>query len=420
MGKIQLKILLLLVGLTGAWVKSAAGPYWVPTGAPITNWNAVACSSNGNTIVAASLSQWTNGTIPGPGPLFVSKDCGANWSATTAPITNWAAVTCSADGTRMAAAAGFYFHDFVLFSGSGPIFASSDSGLTWRQTSAPIASWMALASSADGTRLAGGLGNPVNGSTVWTSTNSGASWTPSPTPFGGCTSVAMSADGTKLAVAVDQANIYTSSDFGVTWNSSNPGSGWWSGIACSADGRKLAVAPGYNGSYSSIYVSSDFGTTWTPSHSPLAVSLFITASGDGTKMATIYGGHLFLSTDGGTNWNDSVNPLAYWGSIACSADGTKLFAVPNDNGSIYTCQVAPRLDFACSGSNVELSWPAYQTGLGLIPPSDPATNFVVQYSFDAAGTNWTSLTLLPTVTNLTDRLIVPRSPSNIFYRLKGS
>ena len=55
---------------------------------------------------------------------------------------NWIAITMSADGTKLAAAA----------QGS-TLFVSSDSGVTWEATQS-IRSWAGIASSSDGTKLA--------------------------------------------------------------------------------------------------------------------------------------------------------------------------------------------------------------------------------------------------------------------------
>ena len=81
-------------------------------------------------------------------------------------------------------------------------------------------------------------------------------WAPTSLPTNQWAAVASSADGTKLAVAGSVAGIYTSTNAGTTWMSNNAtGGGEWESIASSADGTKL-VAAGSGG----IYTNS--GTTW--------------------------------------------------------------------------------------------------------------------------------------------------------------
>ena len=125
------------------------------------------------------------------GVLLVDDTTSAqSWVATSAPVTNWTVVACSADGIKLVA---------VVSDNSGNddphgrIYTSADSGVTWTATSAPLDSWTSVASSADGTRLiAGSYGKPI-----YTSVDSGATWIESDSP-GAFRSVACSSDGTKL------------------------------------------------------------------------------------------------------------------------------------------------------------------------------------------------------------------------------
>src|SRR5438105_12366435 len=65
-----------------------------------------------------------------------------SWTQTSAPIKSWSAVASSADGAKLVAAVS-----------SGTIFVSPDSGATWTPTGAPVMSWASVASSADGSEL---------------------------------------------------------------------------------------------------------------------------------------------------------------------------------------------------------------------------------------------------------------------------
>ena len=56
----------------------------------------------------------------------------------------------------------------------GGIYTSTDYGVHWTATSAPIGPWYGVASSSDGTKLLAG----VAGGLVYTSVDSGATWVP--------------------------------------------------------------------------------------------------------------------------------------------------------------------------------------------------------------------------------------------------
>ena len=107
--------------------------------------------------------------------------------------------------------------------------------------------------------------------------------------------------------------------------------------------------------------------------------------------------------------------------MACSADGNKLVAVifdPGDgSGAIYTLQLPlppppplplPVLRITSPAVGVVVSW---------LIPSSP---FMLQQSSDLDHTNWTDVTMPPTLnfTNLHHELGVSVSPRGRFFRLK--
>src|SRR5205814_3242324 len=108
-------------------------------------------------------------------------------SATTAPARNWVALSSSADGTRLAAAASY-----------GWLYLSTNSGATWTVASTatglsePQRPWTGLVSSSDGSRLVA----VANFVPPFISTNNGASWNQTG-PSGAWSAVAASADALK-------------------------------------------------------------------------------------------------------------------------------------------------------------------------------------------------------------------------------
>src|SRR6185369_10527591 len=78
---------------------------WIATSAPMTNWAAVACSADGSKLVAAVGVLLEPGPAI-PGPIYISSDFGSTWTPSMAPIMNWDALACSADGSKVLAAVG--------------------------------------------------------------------------------------------------------------------------------------------------------------------------------------------------------------------------------------------------------------------------------------------------------------------------
>ena len=125
---------------------------------------------------------------------WTAVESGIIWKQTTAPGKDWTSVASSSDGTHLVAAS------YVNY-----IYTSTNSGTNWTQTTAPVETWYSVASSSDGTHLVAG----VYGGGVYTSTNSGANWTQAAAPSEEWESVASSSDGTHLVAVVDGGGIYT-------------------------------------------------------------------------------------------------------------------------------------------------------------------------------------------------------------------
>ncbi|MBC7931653.1 MAG: exo-alpha-sialidase [Rubrivivax sp.] len=279
-------------------------------------WTAIASSADGTKLVA----------LVEEGPIYTSSDAGLSWIArNSAGLRRWSAVASSADGTKLVAAVPA---NNAGGNSSGPIFTSTDSGATWTQRNV-IAQWSAVASSADGTKLVA----VVFGGRIHTSTDSGVTWTQREVSRNWF-SVASSADGTKLVAVVNNGQqqggrIYTSTDSGATWTP-REGSRRWTSATSSADGVKLAAVVGGG----MIYTSTDSGVTWTP-HESNRPWRSIASSADGTKLiAAVVNGQIYFSSDSGVSWSPHESERQ-WDAVASSADGGRLVAVVK-LGQIYT------------------------------------------------------------------------------------
>ncbi len=267
---------------------------------------------------------------------FVQPAQGQTWKQTTAPVANWVSVTSSADGMRLAA----------LTTDGQAVLISTNGGTNWTWSSPTNGAAMGscIRSSADGGVLVTcGFIDPTGefAGDIIISTNSGASWFTSTAPHLSWTGVASSADGTML-VAVSAyrrsfgGGIMTSADSGSTWNPTDAAglNVAYNGVACRADGLQVMAATDF------IDTSANAGATWSQTFAPGSGWASIAGSADGTRWAAASdnngsgGGPIYLSSDSGVTWNPSSAPITNWVSIASSADGTRLAAVAAGTGIV--------------------------------------------------------------------------------------
>ena len=283
------------------------------------SWNALAVSTNGSVVAAASTTD-----------LVISTNSGVTRTVVTgAPgFGGYNAVATSADGSKLLVVRGTGLHTYsagIWFTPNSSNSFISSSGLT---SGLPALNWVSVASSSDATKLAAA----ASGDKVYVSRNSGANWT----ALGASRdweAITSSTDGTKLAAAEYNGLIYTytTADGGTNWTVKARGTvnRYWTAIASSADGSKLAATE-VNGQ---IYTSEDSGVTWTARDSKRSWSS-IAMSTDGTVLvAGTLGGKLYYSDDSGLSWSSKESDRV-WGAVGISGDGGNAIAAVID-GSIY-------------------------------------------------------------------------------------
>jgi hypothetical protein len=243
--------------------------------------------------------------------LFSTGAIAQGWVQTSAPSKSWISIACSADGSRLAAA------------NSTSIYSSTDFGATWATNHVPNLSWSSVAMSADGSRLvAATLG------WVYVSTNSGVAWYTNNVPNYGYYSTSVSADGSLFAFISPTFNGVRAYDFSTgAWLTNHFPTGIFDGycVALSADGSRLAAGNNVGMVLTTTNFAGGWAATNTVSTGPCKA---IAVSADGSKLATVFGGaSIYVSTNGGSAWRTNNFPGSAISSVAASADGKMMFAV---------------------------------------------------------------------------------------------
>jgi hypothetical protein len=370
---------------------------WTATSAPVTNWSSVASSADGSKLVAA-----VNG-----GLIYTSTNSGSTWVATSAPTNFWRCVASSADGAR-------------LFAASSGLYASADSGSTWQPTGGGV--FYNIACSADGTKLAAAY----TGRAI--STNSGATWMYLDSGMDVGTaiwSVSTSADGdTPVFVVTDDSlrRLYFSGSLTSDWGDDILA--WFQGglcrsVAMCADGTRFAAVitaynaspPGTTNCGGTLFTWSAAGPTVVTNCTSVSNWTSVATSADGIRLVAVAsGGAIYTSTDAGVTWGPASVTNASWVSVASSADGAKLVAAAN-GGGIYTWQTIPTplLNVTTSAD-----------GLLVISWAVPSMTFALQETSDLATSHWTPVGVSPILNyaTLQYQVTLPTKPQGaVFYRL---
>jgi hypothetical protein len=187
-------------GAYGIYTSSNSGASWGLTAAVplIGSFQSVAISADGTKLAAAGGGLSLIGastTLTGGGEIEYSTNSGVTWHLSDASMNwEWSAIACSSNGNFMVAAA---YGD--TNNNPGPVLISTNAGANWMPTTAPNLAYGAVACSADGTKITVGCYNSyqtISPNVVYSSTNSGVTWVPDQT-LTDAGSIAYSADGTK-------------------------------------------------------------------------------------------------------------------------------------------------------------------------------------------------------------------------------
>ncbi|MFH0856809.1 MAG: hypothetical protein V1860_02835 [bacterium] len=225
-------------------VSNNSGITWSAKGPADQNWTGVAVSSDGQYQMAVSWSSSVGG-----GVIYSSSDLGNSWGIIGTGFTSgdWKTAAMTPDGKyRIAARVG----------ATGRVALSKDSGASWVNTSAPIKDWQSVAISSDGKYQAAVnsngeiyISNNFGNFTSWKAKGPSETWA----------AVDMSSDGQRLTAVTSTGKIYASSDFGESWNLKKTIAEKLTSVAISSDGKIQMICA----DNSQMYASADFGETWT-------------------------------------------------------------------------------------------------------------------------------------------------------------
>ena len=212
------------------FISTDGGLTWTNSSAPANGWLAVASSADGQILVSAAYSDG----------IYVSTNFGTDWIQSDAPNNAWQSLAISADGLKMYAAA------------PDGIYVSTNTGSLWSLSSNSPPLCFSLVCSADGSKVFTGLegGNNTNNYLgIFASTNGGATWVQTSAPIDilqNYQCLAMSTYGDVLLAGAYSGNntagqIYLSTDAGATWIPQNAPPNSWGCVFCSADGTLLTA-----------------------------------------------------------------------------------------------------------------------------------------------------------------------------------
>lgn len=284
--------------------------------APSKSWSCIVSNNSGSQILAGiSVND-------DPGYIYKSIDSGITWAQTTAPLAKWVSIASSGTGT-------------VLYGAANQIgiYISTNSGSTWTITSAVNANYTSVACDISGINVAA-VSTDYYFGFIYTSSNSGTSWSQTSAPCMYWSGIASSSRGQYLAASANGNGLYVSSNYGSTWTqTSAPNQTGWTSIASDYTGKYLIAcdgSPGY------IYTSSNYGSTWVQQTQP-GFQPWTTVSSNSTGQylsAGYINGFMFLSSNYGASWYNPTCPQNGWTAVTMSSNGQYLYATSSP-GYIY-------------------------------------------------------------------------------------
>jgi hypothetical protein len=297
--------------------------------------------------------------------------------STSTPISTDNINSVALIGTKGIAASG----------GGNGLYYSTNSGVSWLQSTISSTNFSSVVLSADGTK---GIAASASGNGLYYSADSGQNWTQSTLTTGGLTSgsfINISLSGTAAIAASNSDNIgiWYSGNSGQTWTqSSNRTTGIFNSVSLS--GANGIAAGDASGPIDGIWYSANSGASWTkatlttggPTERSFA-SIFL--SGSNGIAGSLDGNGIFYTTTSGATWTRST-----------------LTTGGNTSGDFYSVFLSGTNGVAGSGTNNAGIYYSTNSGQTWTRSSQTLGNFMVALSGGigiAGSSDWTGA--VPTV-----------------------
>eukprot|EP01040_Poterioochromonas_malhamensis_P012112 gene12112-biopygen2547 len=296
--------------LTFAWIAIASLTQWegvygqTQTNLPVNDYRGVASDASGTNLIA----------IVEAGPIYFSTDGGVSWDISDAPDTEeYDCVASSSSG------------QYVIAAAPTTTFVSSNYGRNWTQSLNVGGASNCVGVSNSGQYMVSASALEPTNACVSYSTDYGASFTTNLGPSGsnlasGCVGVGMDASGTYVVLSVSSEGLWVSSDVtnAASWELTYPTPIQIEAIAFGGSSFYAGwVNPPHN-----IIQSTDYGASWTVKSAVSTGIQSLAVDSTGTKWEGVYG------------QTQTNLPNDDYRGLASDASGTNLIAIV-EAGPIY-------------------------------------------------------------------------------------
>lgn len=287
------------------------------------NGTMIEMSNNGKYVLAIAQSAKK---------VWTSSDYGDTWTSRTSAHGQPTTLTPSGCGVSSDGSIMYVAHN------GGSIYKSTDHGVSWSATGAPVVNYYSLSCSNDGTKVV--CAQCATGSNaLYYSSNGGASFANIAANSGGpggsggyWSAYSISPDGTIIVAGGYAGNIVLTSNAGASWSQISNGAsvGYYTGQIVVNNAGKVMLT-NINPTETvprSVYIYD--GTTWTGvsnTYIPVDRTRNMACSDDMSvilvaQCKTTGNGELYLSLNGGTTFNYvSSMGISFWQAVGVSGDG---------------------------------------------------------------------------------------------------
>jgi photosystem II stability/assembly factor-like uncharacterized protein len=273
--------------------------------------------------------------------LFRSSDNGDTWNIPTATgiPAYYTPTTMIVAGSKL-----LMYAPYLL--GGGKIFASTDGGDNWTESSTGLPANLSVgffAMKGSDIYAAGSIISSVKG--IYKSTDNGVNWVPSNTTLGGITG--LSANSSFIFVATSTTGVFRCSGNDTVWTKINPsstipGTNFATSVLATSTNLFIGIT-GY------MYRADQSGNTWDSIRvglpQPTAGTAIRSLAVSGSSVMLGFASHgIFRSTNNGTNWFKSTGGLkaekingvySSNGYLFAAGDADGFFR-SNDHGDTWT------------------------------------------------------------------------------------